>query len=550
MKKTTIIVLIIAGLYAFLPGQVPDSTFGVPDSFEGFPGTYWPGVTGCDFDGRDDRCYSALHLDDGRIVLAGHTHGNDGTDFALVRLLHDGQYDLTAGPKGQIRIDLGYSADSCLAAALYPGDMIIMGGCTKLPGQTGYVNLVARVDLDGLPDPAFGNNGHLVIDLPSAHEMVTKVITIPDGRIIIAGNAFFGPSFSFPDSTSVFIGRLLPDGQVDSTFGVNGFLFLRFEQACRSSLLGDIILDNEDRILVSGGSYSPYPGVYNLDDWCTHNINLCRYLPDGQPDPSLGGDGIVEMPVTEGRATALHIDDNGKILVAGIITDLLLTYPAYTLFARMWPDGAPDSSFAVDGRFVKFILGPTNSSEPVGILKIDGKYYLGYVDNADGDHHAFGLIRFTESGVLDTSFGQNGVFNSWAWLPFGGHIRQISSTDPQGILLTGTYRTITFRENMMISKVKLAEMISATRPEMQLELIVFPNPVREGKVYFKYSGPASEGPATVRLSDMQGRRSFCREIFLAQGLNEIEIPALPDGLYVLELIGRNFRHGGKLAVQR
>ncbi|MCC6459880.1 MAG: hypothetical protein IT260_05400, partial [Saprospiraceae bacterium] len=355
--------------------QVPDSTFGVPSSYVGseFP---FPAITGCDFDGREDRCFTSLFLPSGKIILAGHSQGPDGTDFALVRLLQDGKFDSLAGPEGQMRIDLGYSNDSCLAAALYETDRIVMGGCVTLPGQEGYTILVARVDVDGQLDTTFGAKGQLSINLPTNNEMVTKMLSLPDGKILIAGNAFYGTSFDFPDSTAVFVGRLQADGQIDSTFGTNGFIYPRYEYTCKSSLLGDILLDKNSRIVLSGGSYSPYPGFYNIDDMCTHNIHICRYLPDGQADPTFGNNGVQELPFTEGRANALHVDEDGKIIVAGVITDLL-TDPIYTFIARLLSDGSPDSSFAKNGRFVKFILGVSSSTEPIDILNINGCYYVG-----------------------------------------------------------------------------------------------------------------------------------------------------------------------------
>ena len=340
-----------------LTAQVPDSTFGVPSSFAG-PNFPFPAITGCDFDEREDRCFASLFLPDGKIILAGHTEGSDGIDFALVRLLHDGTFDTSAGPKGQMRIDLGYQNDSCLAAVLYQGYRILMGGCVTLPGQDGYVLLIARVDTDGKVDTTFGIGGRTTVDLPTQNEMITKLIALPDGKILIAGNAFFGDSYAFPDSTAVFVGRLLSDGRVDSTFGTGGFLYRRYEYTCKSSLIGDIVLDSKGRITLSGASYSPYPypGNIGIDDWCTHNIYVCRYTSDGDPDTYFGGTGVLELPFTQGRAIDLHIDEQDRVLLGGVITDLLLTIPVYTFFIRILPSGKVDSSFANNGQLVKYIF--------------------------------------------------------------------------------------------------------------------------------------------------------------------------------------------------
>lgn len=43
---------------------------------------------------------------------------------------------------------------------------------------------------------------------------------------------------------------------------------------------------------------------------------LRRYTPDGTPDPSFGGDGVVSVT---GRPAAVAIDDGGRIVLAGTI---------------------------------------------------------------------------------------------------------------------------------------------------------------------------------------------------------------------------------------
>ena len=527
-----------------LSGQLPDSTFGIPTSFDGPPR---PGVTGCDFGERQDRCQAALHLEDGRILLAGYTSGEDETDFALVRLLPDGHYDEIAGPQGQMRLDLGYTTDSCLAASLYQEEWVLMGGCVKPPGQEGYALLLTKVDVDGLPDPAFGNEGLVLIDLPTRDEMITHIRPLPDGKILIGGNILYeGYSFYAPDSTDIFVGRLLPNGQVDSTFGTNGFIHKRFDPYCRSSILGDLEIDGNGHILITGGSFSPYPGEYGID--CPNHIVVCSYLPDGQPDPSFGENGLLELSNTKGRASALLIEEDGKIVVTGLTGHSLSWRPSYTYLSRLLPDGQFDPSFAVDGQFIEFIIMYTDGTEAVDILRIGDNYYLGILDSPEGFHIAFGLLSITDSGVRDTSFGNNGVYHSAAWLPFYGEIEQISTIDSQSIYLAGTYHTLT-HNNMMISKVKLTDIISATNAPQETEIAVFPNPCTTGKIYFDAAGSLVGENITILLSDMQGRMAYQRRLLPVAGVNEVDISSVSNGIYRLELVGRHFRQVRKLIVQ-
>lgn len=545
--------LLFIVLYSSIFAQVPDSTFGVPESFMS-PLEPYPAVTGCDFDGREDRCFASLFLPDGKIILAGYTQGDDGVDFALVRLLHDGKFDTLAGPKGQMRIDLGYPNDSCLAAAMYGPDKIVMAGCVTLPGQSGYSLLVARVNTAGQIDTDFGLGGHLAIDLPMQNEMITRIIVLPDGKTLIAGNAFFGDSYAFPDSTSVFVGRLLPDGQVDSTFGTDGFLYHHYENTCKSSLLGDMILDSQGRITFSGASYSPYPysGNIGIDDWCTHNIHICRYTPDGIPDAGFGENGVLELPFTEGRAIAFHVDEQDRLLLAGVVTDLLLTYPVYTFLARFLPDGTPDSSFANNGRFVKHLYCVSGSSEPMEIIKTANNYLIGTLDIVDGWHGWFGVVSLTEEGMPDNTFGKGGIYNSSLWLPATSYdINQIHTLDSQSIYFSGYYRLLT-HDNMMIAKIKRSGTVFTGKLDGRRspELLLFPNPaVSGGRIFFELGEgqPVSE-LVQVQIADVQGRVIFNQERAISEGANEMDLPNISPGYYWISFTGRDLRYVSKLLV--
>jgi len=557
MKNTSTIILLLNLVSCFLTAQVPDSTFGVPNSFEGYaggPDRY--GVTASNFENRHDRAYSALHLNNGGIVLAGHTRGQGGIDFALVRLLSNGQYDTEAGPQGQIRIDLGYANDSCLIAALTPEEMIMMGGCVTLPGQSGYVALVAKVNLSGQLDAAFGNGGHVVLDLPSDYEMVTKMIPLPDGKTLIAGNAYFGgSSIAFPDSTALFIGRLLSDGQIDSTFGDSGFVFRRYNQACNSTILRDIVVDSEERIIATGGLYSPYPDVFNGTILCFNpNIHVCRYLPNGQPDPVFGSGGIIELPYTQGWANSLYVDEGDKIIVAGMISEVA-SLPTHVFISRILHNGQPDSTFAANGRFKMPIFGSTDFSAPWNILKIGDAYYLSLGDTPFEGYPSFSLIRIGENGVFDSTFGAGQGFgfsmgfNSIYWLPtVPFYIEQISTIDSVSIFLTGTYRALG-QDNMMIGKIRFGTVVSTETEVVQEMMKVFPNPVQNGKLYFDCSHTTQTGPANIQLYDLYGRVVHSRAVMLLNGVNELEVAGIPNGLYVLEVVGQGFRRVAKVVVQ-
>jgi uncharacterized delta-60 repeat protein len=427
-----------------------------------------------------------------------------------------------------------------------------MGGCVKQPGTGKYVNLLARIDFDGNLDPSFGDGGSLTLDLPSAHEMITRIITLPDGKIIIAGNALFGLSFDFPDSVHVFIGRLLPNGQADSTFGESGFVLHHWEQRCNAALLGDISADAFGRIVATGGSYDPYPNNYGGDDWCSHNIFLCRYLPNGDLDPGFGINGSLELAYTGyGRGNALLHYEDGRILLAGGGGDQLLPFPAYTFLARFMPNSTPDPSFGENGRFKKAIINPGNISggnvEPFGLLRMRGRILIGVSNEIGGDDPGFGAVCLTEAGKIDSAFGNSGRFNTFPGLGMQSYINQISSTAENNFFLSG-YTRLLQPNNMTIVKVRW-DYTSSTKGQTTFgDVKIYPNPVKEGSFHVDTgSNHDLVENLTLKIRDVNGRCLFEQNDIGDSAV--IHIPDFPNGLYFVELGGSQSRFVGKIVVQ-
>lgn len=556
MKQIALFILFLST--NTLLAQVPDSTFGEPLSF-GFGDAFY-GVTLSTYTDVDDRAFTSIHLHDGRILLGGHAFGPTGGDFMLTRLLPDGKYDSSAGPNGRMLIDLGYANDSCLAAVHHQDDWLIMAGCAKTPTQNGYRLLVARVNIDGQTDPNFGNQGHTLIDLPEAtHEYITHLATLPDGKIIIAGNAFYGPTYYSPDSTHIFLGRLLPNGQIDSTFGNNGFVFRQFVESCPAAILKIMVVDDQARILIGGDTSNPYPGTHIGTPFCQMRLTLARYLPDGERDTAFDNRAwmafrnISNTPKT-GLIKSIWLEPDGRILVSGLESVLANTRPDMAIVARLLPNGSIDSTFANNGIFNQPTFVNTDFMGPVNFFRIDDYYYLGLIDGTFTFPLSFGLTRFSISGERDLSFGtgttfaQNGIFTTWTWLPFFGEIEHVTTIDGQSVFFTG-YQLRPSGLDMLIAKVKLNAIVSSgsSPVDQPLELSVFPNPATQGQVYVQYPSQAAL-PASARLLDMQGRTLRQYPLSPEPTPHPLDVSGLPSGIYLLEVSSPEGRWIGKVVL--
>ncbi len=534
-----------------LNSQAVDTTFGDPYSFAYPQNVYIPGITGSDFDERADRSYSMLFLDDGKIIVAGHTYGDDGNDFAFTRLLPDGKYDESAGPDGEVRLDLGFPNDSCLSASLYQSDKMLMGGCASPAGQTGCSALIVRTDFDGNLDAGFGSQGQVFIDLPGTWEMVTEIIPLPDDKIFIAGNIYYGPSFKYPDSTKIFIGRLEPDGQIDSTFGVDGFVYTQLGN-CVASILGDVLVYDDGSVLITGAGYAPYPGDYLFDFICNPNIHLYRFTENGAPDPYFGDNGVARLPGTEGRGNALYVYEDGRIVVAGMTSDFLIA-PVYTIVARLLPNGTRDSTFSGDGYFREFFHGVLGyGAEPVDVFLVNDELLVGILDGSLGSHVTFGALCLTDEGQLNPNFGQDGIFNHISLFPQALYsLNDVKlSDDEQSMYFGGTYRVLG-NDNMFISKLDISDKNPTLTRELGIinKLNIYPSPANDGYVYIDLPGAIDLEGARINICDYTGATLAEWNLDLGLQIDEkIDVSGLSNGLYIVTLFSGNEHYVGKFAV--
>lgn len=164
---------------------------------------------------------------DGRIVLGGYAQVVGNRDFALARLLPNGQLDAAFGDGGRVTLafDLGGGNDDAASAVLLHGDRIVLAGTAAQ--VTGTDMAVARFLADGSPDPSFGIGGRTVVpfDLGAiGNDSAAAMVAQGNGKLLIVGAATFGAPPN--DRVVAAIARLETDGRPDEQFGSFGKVWL------------------------------------------------------------------------------------------------------------------------------------------------------------------------------------------------------------------------------------------------------------------------------------------------------------------------------------
>ena len=423
-----------------------DTTFGIS------------GTAIVDFDGFYYATATKLAVQpDGKILVVGSVDtGSTNSDFALARLNADGTIDSTFGTHGLVTLDLGGSNDSITdIVLLQDGQFVVVGttdgngvqgaafarfrvdgsldtsfgtgsiGGTTIVGATVYgaggedepfsmirqpdgkfvacgtevqVNngfdyvadmLAIRVNADGAVDTGFGAHG---VSVTSTGRGARACAAMPDGRLVLAGNQ--GGNL---DPGKPALVRLMPDGTLDTTFGVAGVSTFTVGHLALARAI--ILLGNG--ALAVGGFTMPLENTNVPTD-----MFVARVDPNsGVLDPSFGNNGVTI--ITSGlngssssiSGLGLLAQADGKLIAVGADFDSVLT------LARIDPAGRGSAGFA------GFISATEGIAEGSGNLVVTVRRTGGStgslsVDYTTVPHTALGPGDFTPvSGTLSWQYG-------------------------------------------------------------------------------------------------------------------------------------------------
>jgi len=220
---------------------------------------------------------------------------------------------------------------------------------------------------------------------PRRRGQAQAVAVQPDERILVGGS-FRGFALA----------RFRWDGTPDPSFGGDGFAFTRLHNA---SGIRAIALQPDGKIVTAGNSLDESTGY--------SEFALARFLPNGKLDSSFGDGGVVitDFGGLSEFATALVLQNNGKIVAVGSADHVEPGGGQVFAVARYLPDGSLDPTYGTNGRVTTFVA--TNHFATAVALQSDGKIVV--VGGALGFGSDFALVRYRTNGTLDLSFDGDGV---------------------------------------------------------------------------------------------------------------------------------------------
>ena len=296
-----------------------------------------------------------------------------------------GFLDPTFGAGGIVITPMDGTIDVIYDICVQTDGMILAAG----KRQSGIMSsiMLARYQVDGTLDPAFGSNG-LVLTIPFSGFLMASVIEVTAaGRILVCGRA----------NDSMLLARYLPDGSLDLEFDDDGILVI---QDLENGPGFSMTQQPDGKILVAGSH----------DEGAGRQISVHRFFENGSVDMSFDGDGhtMTDLPGDINEAMAIALRADGRIVIAG-------QYGAEWPFEGMCmiqynPDGSLDSSFDGDGVWTHTTGFPNEGFLSV-VVQSDGKLLAGGISH-DGVTNYADLVRLNADGTFDNGFGGDGLIRT------------------------------------------------------------------------------------------------------------------------------------------
>ena len=210
-----------------------------------------------------------------------------------------------------------------------------------------------------------------------------------DGKVIMVGGTF----------SDWLMARFNADGTIDKTFGDEGTVRTNMVPNKQEESLA-VTIQPDNKIVVAG-----YSGLV---------IALARFNADGSPDDTFDGDGKVISGVL-GRAFAVAIDGNDRIVVAGDVLKSNPTDPSDFVVARFNSNGSFDPTFGSTLGFTTTDIGKlANEAHGLKVLADDSVLVSGFapiiVSSVNGgpvtqSTPQGAVVRYLSNGSIDPAFG-------------------------------------------------------------------------------------------------------------------------------------------------
>jgi uncharacterized delta-60 repeat protein len=276
---------------------------------------------------------------------------------------------VTTGSDGQ---------DRALATVIQPDGKIVLAGFCDTDTDIQRFCAV-RYLANGSLDTSFGSAGRAIYSAGTGTSAANAIAMQPDGKFILAVDCVVSNN-----RRGFCAARLLSNGTLDPAFGNQGVIAETIGTA--DSTPYSVALQANGKVVLAGQ--------------CLLGFCALRLEPNGTLDTSFGAGGVFLAPPDTNTSFALVMQPDDKFVIAGFCANKLCAL-------RINNDGTPDNQFGNNGRVIT-----VNSFQFTYVrlaLQPDGKLVLTGTCTPASTTQGFCAVRYSRSGVLDTTFGLGGI---------------------------------------------------------------------------------------------------------------------------------------------
>ncbi len=385
---------------------LPDPTWGIAGSVNVATGFY-------------PRATMATHLGVdglGRLVVADI--GSSQTEIVLYRLTDTGDLDSTFGIEGRLAVLVGTNS-TLVDLMLQPDGRWVAVTTSTFQGQPTVTLLRLAAESLALPSPTPSAIPTTTLSptpsatatrTPTPTRTATRTSTPTRTPTATATPTATPTVTSTPTQTPVPSATLAPSSTptpvgglvIDPGYGSGG-----------QALIGGSLLDAQPVAVHLAPDGALMALAFGRTSGGAYRYGLTRYTLDGQPDPSFGVNGTVVFD--EGDLPSLILSDfvadaDGAVTLVGgawLTPDGFENPQQVIAVLRLQADGARDTAFANAGALTLAIAGEAYGHAIVAT--VGGWVIGGWAAPSDGLNGPGVLARFDDAGLLDPTFGDDGI---------------------------------------------------------------------------------------------------------------------------------------------
>lgn len=402
------------------------------------------------------------------------------------------------------------------------------------PGSDQRTALILRVLPDGQPDPTFNMNGEVQMALPDLAEL-RSILIGPDGGLVLVGTT----------NGSVLAVRLEADGQLDHAFGTDGI-------SINAASLGPVGL-NKAKFGPDGAIFVAGSLTNGLD--ATGSV-VCKLLPSGGVDPNFGTDGFFVHDHEENVFLHESLVDlwpaaDGSVIAAGQLSLEGIKERFHAL--KLDPNGALDPDFA-DGGMLISGTAPTDRNFLMDLLYDERGFFVlhGVISVQGVQNRSLFLLMNGQGEVLPDDTGESFRILSSPDVPRFPR-RMVPDQEGGFIQAMGYFQRPIGRTSL--SRFQLSWSLGTmTLPVNSADrLHTWPNPTN-GTLRIDLTEPFQQQP-TITMLDPLGRmvadQSALHWSFTGDHSIALELPnTIAEGRYSLVMATGNERRMAHIVVQR